>query len=191
MDVCGIDPGIGITGYAIVRAHAEGTRVMDAGICRSDRTAKLPQRLIQLQADIESVIARWQPQVVCIEQLYAHYKHPRTAILMGHARGVIIAAVARAGIEVRSYASTQVKRSLTGNGRASKSQMQRAIAATLGLAVIPEPADVADALAVALCGLRGFQFSDFRFHMETSAPHRLNSEISNLKPEIRRVKAPS
>jgi crossover junction endodeoxyribonuclease RuvC len=189
MIICGIDPGIGITGYAIVRTHDEGTRVMDAGICRTDRAAELPQRLVQLADDIESVLSRWHPEAVCIEQLYAHYKHPRTAILMGHARGVIITAAARACIEVCSYGATQVKRSLTGNGRASKGQMQRAIMATLGLPRIPEPPDVADALAVALCGVREFQISDFRFQIAKAARASLKSGVSNLKSEICNLKS--
>jgi crossover junction endodeoxyribonuclease RuvC len=89
--------------------------------------------------------------VVAVEELYAHYKHPRTAILMGHARGVILLSAARLGIEVRSYAATRIKRYLTGNGRATKAQMQRAIQTALGLGTLPEPPDVADAMAIAMC----------------------------------------
>ena len=88
---------------------------------------------------------------MAIEQLYSHYKHPRTAILMGHARGVICLAAAEADVAVVSYSATQIKKVLTGNGRAPKIQMQRAIQRELALAAVPEPPDVADALAVALC----------------------------------------
>ncbi len=88
---------------------------------------------------------------MAIEQLYSHYKHPRTAILMGHARGVICLAAAQAGIAVIHYSATQIKKILTGNGRAPKIQMQQAIRRELALAEVPEPPDVADALAVALC----------------------------------------
>jgi crossover junction endodeoxyribonuclease RuvC len=154
MVVCGIDPGLGVTGYAVLNVDGPAVRVIDAGICRTDRSSKLPARLVQIEADVQSVLDRWHPSLLCIEQLYAHYKHPRTAILMGHARGVIISVAARAGIEVRSYAATRVKRTLTGNGRASKIQVQHAIAATLGLRSVPEPADVADAIAVAFCGIQ-------------------------------------
>ena len=86
-----------------------------------------------------------------MEGLYAHYKHPRTAILMGHARGVILQQSAAVGAKVRSFSATRIKKSLTGNGRAGKPQMQRAIQSMLGLPQIPEPPDVADAIAVALC----------------------------------------
>jgi crossover junction endodeoxyribonuclease RuvC len=86
-----------------------------------------------------------------VEQLYAHYEHPRTAILMAHARGAFFLAGAQRGIPVLSYAATRVKKLVTGNGRAGKEQMQYAIARELGLAGPPEPHDVADALAIALC----------------------------------------
>ena len=88
---------------------------------------------------------------MAIEELYSHYERPRTAILMGHARGVICLAAAQADLPVVSYAATQVKRMLTGNGRAPKSQMQQAICHEFALASPPEPPDVADAMAIALC----------------------------------------
>jgi crossover junction endodeoxyribonuclease RuvC len=88
---------------------------------------------------------------MAVEELYAHYDHPRTAILMGHARGVIFLAAAQVGIPVVSYAATQVKKLVTGNGRAPKDQVQRTVQQELGLAQLPDPPDVADALAVALC----------------------------------------
>jgi crossover junction endodeoxyribonuclease RuvC len=83
--------------------------------------------------------------------LYSHYAHPRTAILMGHARGVILQKSAAAGIEVKSYSATRIKKSLTGNGHASKEQMQRTIQTVLALPELPKPPDVADAMAAALC----------------------------------------
>lgn len=150
--ICGIDPGLGITGYAVVQREAHALAVLDAGVCRFNPRESLAQRLVQVDRDLSAIFAEHSPEVVAVEEIYAHYKHPRTAILMGHARGVILLAAARRGIEVRSYAATRIKRHLTGNGRATKVQVQRAIQATLGLATLPEPADVADALAIALCG---------------------------------------
>src|SRR5262249_7508489 len=97
------------------------------------------------------VIDQYRPEVCAVEQLYAHYKHPRTAILMGHARGVIFLTAAQRGLPVVSYAATRIKKTITGNGHASKEQIQRTIQRELGLAQLPEPPDVADALAVALC----------------------------------------
>jgi crossover junction endodeoxyribonuclease RuvC len=88
---------------------------------------------------------------MAIEQLYTHYKRPKTAILMGHARGVICLAAAESGMRVVHYAATRVKKLLTGSGRAPKWQMQEAVQRELRLAALPQPADVADALAIALC----------------------------------------
>jgi len=149
--VCGIDPGLGVTGYAVLRVHGESADLVDAGVCRFEKSPPLADRLVAVHEDISDIFAEHEPGVVAIEQLYAHYKHPRTAILMGHARGVILHAAASVGIEVRDYSATQIKRFLTGNGRASKGQVQRAVQTALGLATLPEPNDVADALAIALC----------------------------------------
>lgn len=147
--ILGIDPGLERTGYGIIVApHG---RVLDAGLFRSSTKAPLPERLTELAAGLEEVIAEHRPGLVAVEDLYAHYKHPRTAILMGHVRGVLLYIAARNGIDVINLPSTRVKRFLTGNGHASKDQMQRAIMTTLSLPRLPEPSDVADALAVAWC----------------------------------------
>ena len=89
--------------------------------------------------------------MVAVEQLYAHYNHPRTAILMAHARGVIFLAAAKHSLPVVSYNATSIKKTITGHGRASKEQMQQAIMSELSLPKLPEPHDVSDALAAALC----------------------------------------
>ncbi len=149
--VCGIDPGLGVTGYAVLKITGGALCVVDAGICRAGDRLPLASRLVDLDRDLSAVLTEHMPDVVAVEELYAHYRHPRTAILMGHARGVILLAAARLGIELRSYAATRIKRHLTGNGQATKAQMQRAIQSTLGLGELPEPHDVADALAIAMC----------------------------------------
>jgi crossover junction endodeoxyribonuclease RuvC len=149
--VCGIDPGLGTTGYAVVRAIGDSARIVDAGVCRFDDALPLARRLVLVDQDITSILSEHRPKVVAVERLYSHYEHPPTAIKMGHARGVILLTAAKLDIEVRDYAATQVKRYLTGNGRATKPQIQRAVKATLGLANLPDPPDVADALAIALC----------------------------------------
>ena len=149
MIVLGIDPGLQVCGYAVVDADSE--KLVEAGIFSTDTSRELPGRLNQIAEDIDAILERFTPEVVAVEELYSHYKHPKTAILMGHARGVILQRAAEADAEVRSFAATKIKKSLTGNGRASKEQMQRTIQSVLGLAEPPEPADVADATAVALC----------------------------------------
>jgi crossover junction endodeoxyribonuclease RuvC len=152
----GIDPGLLRTGYAVLSdeyPHAE-VALVEAGVIRLARGQPLPDRLIELEQGLELIIAAHQPAALACEELYAHYRHPRTAILMGHARGVILALAARRGLAVLSVAATNVKKLLTGSGRAGKRQVQRAIMTTLGLPVLPEPPDVADAIAIGLCGLR-------------------------------------
>ncbi len=153
--VLGLDPGLRQTGYAVLEAGPDGPRVRDAGVLRtlSRRGTDLPRRLRTLYEALLEVLDEWQPAAIAVEQLYAHYQHPRTAVLMAHARGVFLLAGAQRGIPVISYAATQVKRLITGSGRASKVQIQHAIARQLHLSQIPEPPDVADALAIALCHL--------------------------------------
>jgi crossover junction endodeoxyribonuclease RuvC len=110
----------------------------------------LSERVAVIHRGVKDVIVSFSPAVMALEELYSHYERPRTSILMGHARGVICLAAAEAEISVVSYAATRVKKLLTGNGHASKSQMQLAVQRELSLPELPEPADVADALAIAL-----------------------------------------
>jgi len=152
--VLGIDPGLNITGYGCVDFHGRDASVVEAGTLRTDAKASLAERITQIHADLTDLLADLQPDVMAVEQLYAHYKHPRTSILMAHARGVIMLAASQVGIAVRDMPATKVKKSLTGNGHASKSQMQHAIQSVCNLADLPQPADVADALAIALCAGR-------------------------------------
>jgi crossover junction endodeoxyribonuclease RuvC len=150
--ILGIDPGLGITGYGVLEATTGTPRLVEAGVIRSTAESKsLPARLAEIHRGVAEVIAALKPAAMALEQLYSHYAHPRTSILMGHARGVICLAAAEAGIPVVHYSATQIKRILTGSGRAPKAQVQRAIEKELRLDRPPEPPDVADALAVALC----------------------------------------
>ncbi len=153
MKILGIDPGLERTGYGVVDGAGGGAHpaLVEAGVIRTRQEDDLADRLLEIHAGLASVLAEFNPDAVAVEALYAHYKHPRTAILMGHARGVIFLAAAETGKPVASYNATQVKKSLTGSGHAGKVQMQRAIQAAFDLAEPPQPADVADALAVALC----------------------------------------
>lgn len=149
----GIDPGLQTTGYGVVELSASGPRIVEAGVIKpgDDGTTDLAKRINVLYDGIVEVMKALKPDSVAIEQLYAHYDHPRTAILMGHARGVLLLAASKCELEVTSYAATHVKKSITGHGRASKEQMQHAIQRELRLKEKPDPPDVADALAVALC----------------------------------------
>jgi len=148
--ILGIDPGLNITGYGVLKNTVQGLAITEAGIVRTKRKA-LAERLDTIYDGICDVIETLQPDCVAIEELYSHYAHPKTAIMMGHARGVICLAAEKAGIPVHHYAATKIKKILTGNGHASKTQMQMAICHEFKLSEPPEPADVADALAIAFC----------------------------------------
>ena len=149
--ILGIDPGLNITGYAVLEIGGPSFTVIEAGVIRSKRSQDLGKRLSDIHGGLCEVIERLQPDCVGLEQLYSHYARPTTAIIMGHARGAIVLACAQAGLTVHSYAATQVKKVLTGNGRAPKSQVQLAVASQLNLPSVPEPPDVADAAAIAIC----------------------------------------
>lgn len=149
--VLGIDPGLNITGYGAVRFGAGEPRIIEAGTLRTSDKEPLARRIAQIHADLVELLAELRPDAVAVEQLYAHYKHPRTSILMAHARGVILLAAEQAGVALHSLPATKIKKSLTGNGHASKQQMQRTIQTLCRLDAPPEPPDVADALAIALC----------------------------------------
>lgn len=149
--VLGIDPGLNITGYGVISVEPGKTSVVEAGVIRSKRTDSLGKRLTSIHDGIVDVVQSLAPDCVGLEELYSHYERPQTAIIMGHARGVICLAVGQHGLPLHSYAATQVKKVLTGNGRAPKYQVQLAVTRHLNLTDVPEPPDVADALSIALC----------------------------------------
>ena len=151
MRILGIDPGLNTTGYGVVEVRGRQPRLIEAGVVRGKTKGSLAARLQEIHEGVADVIRALAPATMALEKLYSHYDRPTTAILMGHARGVIVLAAVQAGLAVHDYAATQVKKTLTGSGRAPKTQMQDAIRRELRLAKTPEPPDVVDALAIALC----------------------------------------
>src|SRR3954468_1084544 len=149
MLILGIDPGLRVTGYGLVALSAGRPSLREAGVLRRKAKGDLAVRLLELHTSLAALIDDLAPGHVAVEQLFAHYKHPRTAILMGHARGTILLAAAQRDLPVTNLASTMVKRTITGNGHASKLQVQRAVAMLCKLPKPPEPPDVADAIAIA------------------------------------------
>lgn len=147
----GIDPGLNRTGYAVIVRTPRGPHLREGGVIRSTRTRTLPERVHEIGQGLREIIAEFQPDAMAVEQLFSHAEHVKTAILMAHARGAILFAAAEAAIPIVHYSPTQVKRLLTGSGRATKEQMQLAITRELSLETVPEPNDVADACAIALC----------------------------------------
>lgn len=189
MRILGIDPGLRLTGYACIDGYGDSPSLIEAGVLRLSRTTSPPSssahrstttsasvapglkprtisarsvsdRLAELDADFRALLVRLRPTTVAIESLFAHYKHPATAIVMGHARGVLLLAVRQADLRLIEYKPNEIKKSLTGHGHAAKDQMQRAVQTHFGLAEPPRPPDVADAIAIALCAARRLSFRD-------------------------------
>lgn len=150
MRILGVDPGLRVTGYGVIDVTARGTALVEAGVIRTIAGSGISARLFKVHKSLSELVEETKPEVLVIEKLYAHYKHPATAILMGHVRGVVCLISGATGMRLVSMPATHVKKSITGMGHAGKLQMQRMIQHTLGLKKLPEPADVADALAVAL-----------------------------------------
>ncbi len=153
--VLGIDPGTRIAGYAVIEFDQRGEqRILDAGVLRLSESAPLAARVRQLYDDVTQLITEHSPTHMALEAVFSHTDHARTAITMAHARGVVLLAAELAGLAVAELPPAEVKKSLTGNGRATKPQMQAAAMAQCGLATMPEPPDVADAIGIALCAGR-------------------------------------
>ena len=146
----GIDPGLRTTGYGVVEFAFGRLRLVEAGIVTPKANATLEQRLRELHDGMCAVVAATRPSVMVIEELYTTYKNPLTAIMMGHARGVLCLAGAQHGVPVHTLAHSLVKRALVGSGAARKDQVNMMVTQLLGLRKRPHPNDVSDALALAL-----------------------------------------
>ncbi|MBN1589530.1 MAG: crossover junction endodeoxyribonuclease RuvC, partial [Pirellulales bacterium] len=141
MRILGIDPGLNTTGYGVLNCDGPSPSLCEAGVVRGRSRGSLTARVEEIHRGVTDVIASLRPDAMAIEELYSHYGRPKTAILMGHARGVICLAAAQAGIPVVHYSATQVKKIVTGAGHASKGQVQLAVQHELGLSEPPEPPD--------------------------------------------------
>ncbi len=156
MIIMGIDPGFAITGYGIVKYEGNKFSVIDYGAITTEAGMLLPKRLLHLSERLEELIGRYKPDAISIEELFFN-KNIKTALTVGHGRGVAVLAAARSGIDVFEYTPLQVKQSVVGYGRAEKAQIQQMIKIILSLPAIPKPDDVADALAVAVCHGHSFR----------------------------------
>ncbi|MEO0477011.1 MAG: crossover junction endodeoxyribonuclease RuvC [Planctomycetota bacterium] len=156
MRILGIDPGLRLTGFGVVelRTGSIEPALIEGGVIKLNAKASVADRLAQLAEDLAGVIEEAKPDHLAVEQVYSHYAHPKTAIIMAHARGVILLCARQAGLTIEELAATEVKKALTGNGHASKEQMQQAVQAQFRLPEPPSPPDVADAIAIATCHAR-------------------------------------
>ena len=161
MIVLGIDPGTAITGYGLVGEEDGQAVAMAYGAITTPSDLPLPERLKLLQRDLAEVIERHQPEQAAVEQLFFN-KNVRTALAVGHARGVVLLTLAQAGVPIYEYTPLEVKQAVTGSGRADKAQVQQMIKLLLGLSKVPKPDDVADALAIAVCHLHSARLSTLK-----------------------------
>ena len=148
--ILGIDPALRVTGYGVIDMNGSAATLVEAGVVSPRPDATLENRLAELHAGVTDILAETKPDVVVIEELYTSYKNPKTAILMGHARGVMCLASAQAGVPVHTLGHAHVKRALVGSGAARKDQVNAMVTRLLNLKKAPKPNDVSDALAIAL-----------------------------------------
>ena len=162
--IIGVDPGLNLTGYGVIECRDGEVKLLEAGVIRLPKSSgnNLAARLESLFTELREVMEELRPQTMCLEEVYGHIDYPRTAILMGHARGVICLAARLARVPVMSFSAKRIKQAVTGNGNASKQQVQRSVQHYFRLERTPYPPDVADALAAALC--------------HVNAMHRLNGK---------------
>ncbi len=160
MVIMGIDPGFAITGYGVVKYEGNKFSVIDYGAVTTESSMKLPDRLLVLNDRLGELIERYKPGAVSIEELFFN-KNIKTALTVGHGRGVAVLAAAKSGVEVFEYTPLQVKQAVAGYGRAEKSQMQQMVKIILNLPSIPKPDDVADALAVAVCHAHSYRLGAY------------------------------
>lgn len=150
MIILGIDPGLRTTGYGVIDEKLGRLSLLEAGVIVTDARDAISDRLKLIYEAVTELLKERAPDAIAIEKLYTDYRNPTTAILMGHARGVICLAAGVFGVPLTNIPSTRVKKSVISHGHASKDQVARAVQGILGLKKPPTPHDVTDALAVAI-----------------------------------------
>ncbi len=153
--IFGIDPGTAITGWGVVVEEQGTTQALGFGVIRTPSTDLLSERLVTIYDELSELLQRYQPDAVAVEELFFS-KNARTALSVGHARGVVLLTVAQYKAALFHYKPSQVKQAVTGYGAADKRQIQEMVRLLLGLDAIPQPDDAADALAVAICHLHSY-----------------------------------
>ena len=150
MRILGVDPGSKRTGYGCIETNGSRHRVVICGALAPPARATFPEKLLAIHTGLSELLARHRPDSVAIEDLF-YARNARSALKLGHVRGVVMLAASEAGLPVAEYTPTEVKRAVVGYGRAEKQQVQQMVALLLGLDPPPSPLDVSDALAVAVC----------------------------------------
>jgi crossover junction endodeoxyribonuclease RuvC len=150
MRILGIDPGLITTGYGIVEIKAGNVKILEAGTIEPNTKDPFEQRLFKIHLHITTILRAHQPDIVVLEKLYAHYKHPATAAVLGHARGVICLSVAQEKIKLVEQSVKRIRKALTGNGNATKAQCQEFVKRLLNIKSPSFKLDASDALTLAL-----------------------------------------
>ena len=155
MRIFGIDPGSDRTGYGCVETDGSRHRIITSGAIKTAASASFPEKLLQIHTELATLLGECRPDGVAIENLF-YSNNARSALKLGHARGVAMLAAVEAGLPVAEYTPAEVKRAVVGYGRAEKHQVQQMVKLILGLDVAPTPHDASDALAVAICHCNSF-----------------------------------
>lgn len=172
MRIFGIDPGSERTGYGCLETDGRRHRLIACGSLSAPATATFPERLLEIHAGLAALLADHRPDLVAIENIF-HAKNVRSALKLGHARGVALLAASQAGVPVAEYAPAEIKRAVVGFGRAEKQQVGQMVKLLLALEHVPSPHDVADALAVAIC------------HIHSSGPVRMPADAAPARRSLK------
>jgi crossover junction endodeoxyribonuclease RuvC len=155
MVILGVDPGFARTGYGIIESRGSNLKLIDYGIIETDSKIDFSIRLKKISGELEKIIQEYSPTIISVEKIF-FCKNTKTAINVSHARGVIILTASKNNLKVLEFTPPEVKRAVTGYGKAEKKQMQKMVQILLNLKEIPEPDDSADALALAICAANNF-----------------------------------
>lgn len=150
MRIIGVDPGSNTTGYGVIESDGRRYELIEYAGIRGPKHLSFPQRLLAISRKLEEVIERLSPEACAVEDTF-YAVNVKSALKLGQARGAVLVAAARAGVEVFEYSPLEIKSALVGYGRAEKQQVQEMVRVLLGLKTAPEPLDASDALAIAIC----------------------------------------
>lgn len=150
MRIAGFDPGLRTTGYGIIDGMGQKVRLIEAGYIRTNPRESIESRLGQIHRAINKILHKLKPDILVLEKLYVHWRHPTTAYTLGHARGIICLCAKENNVAFVEYAANRIKKAIVGKGHASKIQIQRMVQNLLSLPSVPKPPDVSDALALAI-----------------------------------------
>lgn len=162
MRVLGIDPGLNITGYGLIEVKNKGLVLVEAGTVKTNPQEELSQRLNKIYQGLSALIKEQKPDCMVLEKLYTHYRHPTTACLLGHVRGIICLLATQLNLDFFEYSPKRVRQALLGSGSASKSQTQRMVEHLFRLKPNSLSLDISDALSLAIAHLEMLRVNPVR-----------------------------